>query len=56
MFPEGTDKTAFTTRRSNEYAKKNNLPELRNLLYPRIAGFIHLVNKMKQSKRFLKLC
>ena len=50
MFPEGTDKTAFTTRRSNEYAKKNNLPELQHLLYPRIAGFIHMVNKMKQSK------
>uniref|UniRef100_A0A914QC88 Phospholipid/glycerol acyltransferase domain-containing protein n=1 Tax=Panagrolaimus davidi TaxID=227884 RepID=A0A914QC88_9BILA len=49
MFPEGTDKTEYTTRRSNEYAKKNGLPELKNLLYPRIAGFIHLVNEMRKN-------
>ena len=50
MFPEGTDKTAYTSRRSNEYAKKNGLPELQHLLYPRLAGFIHLVNEMRKRE------
>lgn len=48
LFPEGTDKTAYTTMRSNEYAKKNGLRELKNVLYPRSAGFIHLVNEMRR--------
>lgn len=38
MFPEGTDRTAFTLGRSREYAQKNDLPELHNVLYPRSAG------------------
>ena len=38
MFPEGTDRTAYTLSRSREYAQKNGLPELQNVLYPRSAG------------------
>uniref|UniRef100_A0A914C9M4 Phospholipid/glycerol acyltransferase domain-containing protein n=1 Tax=Acrobeloides nanus TaxID=290746 RepID=A0A914C9M4_9BILA len=48
MFPEGTDKTSYTTRKSNEYAQRNGLLELKHVLYPRTNGFIHLLNKMKQ--------
>uniref|UniRef100_A0A915E8M4 Phospholipid/glycerol acyltransferase domain-containing protein n=1 Tax=Ditylenchus dipsaci TaxID=166011 RepID=A0A915E8M4_9BILA len=49
MFPEGTDKTDYTTRRSNEYAKKNGLKPFKHVLYPRTAGFIHLVKKMIEN-------
>lgn len=52
MFPEGTDRTAFTLRRSREYAKKNGLQELNNVLYPRSAGFLHLVKEMRRSEYF----
>ncbi|KAI1730172.1 acyltransferase domain-containing protein [Ditylenchus destructor] len=46
MFPEGTDKTEYTTRRSREYATKYGLQDFKNVLHPRTAGFIHLVKKM----------
>ncbi|CAD5232030.1 unnamed protein product [Bursaphelenchus xylophilus] len=49
MFPEGTDRTAFTLNRSNEFAKKNGLRELKNVLYPRSAGFLHLVKEMRRN-------
>ncbi|KJH43869.1 hypothetical protein DICVIV_10101 [Dictyocaulus viviparus] len=38
LFPEGTDKSPWTTTKSLEYAKKNGLKELKHLLYPRIAA------------------
>lgn len=50
FFPEGTDKTTYTTRRSNEYAKKNGLRELKNVIYPRSAGFVHLINEMRRNE------
>ncbi|VDN00958.1 unnamed protein product [Thelazia callipaeda] len=48
LFPEGTDKTADTTFKSNEYAKKNGLKELNYLIYPRSSGLIHLINEMRR--------
>lgn len=53
MFPEGTDKTEHTTRRSAEYARKAGLHAFRHLLHPRMAGFIHLVKQMKKRKPHL---
>ncbi|KAH7730788.1 ACL-10 protein [Aphelenchoides avenae] len=53
MFPEGTDRTAYTLKRSKEYARKRGLPELRNVLYPRTAGFVHMIKKMK-ARQYLK--
>jgi lysocardiolipin and lysophospholipid acyltransferase len=50
MFPEGTDRTDHTLRRSRDFAKKNGLKELKNVLYPRSLGFVHMVNEMKSSK------
>jgi hypothetical protein len=50
MFPEGTDRTDHTLRRSRDYAKKHGLKELKNVLYPRSAGFIYMVNEMRRSK------
>lgn len=80
LFPEGTDKTAWTTAKSNSFAKKNGLRflslllnetvwSLRNsnlskhmthflcrqleyCLYPRVAGFYHLLTKMRESQDY----
>lgn len=52
MFPEGTDRTAHTLSRSRDYAKKHGLKELKNVLYPRSAGFIHMVEEMRKSELF----
>ncbi|VDO65759.1 unnamed protein product [Haemonchus placei] len=49
LFPEGTDKSPWTTTKSSEYAKKNGLKELKNLLYPRVTGFYHLLSKMRKE-------
>ncbi|VDK50884.1 unnamed protein product [Anisakis simplex] len=48
LFPEGTDKSAWTTRKSDEYAKKKGLKQLDYVIYPRVAGFTHLINRMRQ--------
>ncbi|CAD6186759.1 unnamed protein product [Caenorhabditis auriculariae] len=47
LFPEGTDKSEWTTRKSREYAKKNGLRNLEYVLYPRVTGFFHLISKMR---------
>ncbi|ETN77863.1 Acyltransferase, partial [Necator americanus] len=49
LFPEGTDKSPWTTTKSLEYAKKNGLKQLKHLLYPRVAGFYHLLTKMREA-------
>ncbi|CAI4223439.1 unnamed protein product [Auanema sp. JU1783] len=49
LFPEGTDKSPWTTTKSLEYSKKNGLRQLQYLLYPRTTGFYHLLSKMRQS-------
>ncbi|CEF61248.1 Lysocardiolipin acyltransferase 1 [Strongyloides ratti] len=48
MFPEGTDKSEYTTMISNKYALKNNLEPLNYCLYPRTAGFVHLIKTMRK--------
>ncbi|PAV80641.1 hypothetical protein WR25_21523 [Diploscapter pachys] len=48
LFPEGTDKSPWTTVKSTEYAKKNGLRQLKHVLYPRTTGFYHLLKKMRQ--------
>ena len=50
LFPEGTDKSAYTTMKSNEYAKKNGLKDLSYVLYPRSAGLACLINKMRECE------
>ncbi|RCN35142.1 Acyltransferase [Ancylostoma caninum] len=49
LFPEGTDKSPWTTTKSLEYAKKHGLKPLKHLLYPRVAGFYHLLTKMREA-------
>ncbi|KAJ1360099.1 hypothetical protein KIN20_018988 [Parelaphostrongylus tenuis] len=50
LFPEGTDKSLWTTKKSLEFAKKNGLKELKYLLYPRIAGFHYLLTTMRKAQ------
>ncbi|CAB3398293.1 unnamed protein product [Caenorhabditis bovis] len=50
LFPEGTDKSEWTTLKSREFAKKNGLRNLEYVLYPRVTGFLHLVNKMRKER------
>ncbi|KAK0410304.1 hypothetical protein QR680_005055 [Steinernema hermaphroditum] len=49
LFPEGTDKSPWTTKKSDEFAKKNGFRELKNVIYPRTAGFLHLLEKMRKE-------
>uniref|UniRef100_A0A915C8L6 Phospholipid/glycerol acyltransferase domain-containing protein n=3 Tax=Parascaris univalens TaxID=6257 RepID=A0A915C8L6_PARUN len=48
LFPEGTDKSPWTSEKSREYAKKNGLRDLKNVIYPRSAGITYLITKMRQ--------
>ncbi|TKR61056.1 hypothetical protein L596_028221 [Steinernema carpocapsae] len=49
LFPEGTDKSPWTTKKSEEFAKKNGFRTLKQVIYPRTAGFLHLLEKMRQE-------
>ncbi len=44
---EGADFNDISKRRSDEYALKNNLPILDNVLYPRHTGFNHLLGQVR---------
>jgi len=48
FFPEGTDKTANTTRISDNFAQKMNYLPLNNTIHPRIMGFTFFVECMKK--------
>jgi len=48
LFPEGTDKTNDTTKRSDTFAQKSNLKPLRHALHPRTTGFTFIVGLMKK--------
>ena len=50
LFPEGTNLTPDTKRKSDTFAAKNNLKPLNNLLHPRTTGFSFIANKMRESK------
>ena len=48
LFPEGTDFTANTKRKSDAFATQNNLQIYQNLLVPRYKGLLHLYDDMKE--------
>lgn len=50
IFPEGTDFTEKTKKKSDEYAKKNNLQLFKYVLHPRTTGFAFLSNKLLEEK------
>lgn len=49
LFPEGTNLTKNTIKKSNEYAAANNLDFFQNVLHPRNTGFTHLVKEMSTN-------
>lgn len=49
IFPEGTNLTADTKKKSDKFAEENNLSKYEQVLHPRITGFNHLFNEMKRN-------
>ncbi|XP_064122377.1 lysocardiolipin acyltransferase 1-like isoform X1 [Macrobrachium nipponense] len=49
LFPEGTNLTTETKKKSDEFATKAGLPSLNNVLHPRTTGFTYLVNKLRNG-------
>ncbi|VDP94864.1 unnamed protein product [Echinostoma caproni] len=52
IFPEGTDLNTSSLARSNQFARKNNLPFVSYTMHPRCTGFIYLVNLLGQGECF----
>ena len=50
LFPEGTNFTPETMKKSAKYGEENNLKPLKNLLHPRTTGFSYMVQQMRESK------
>ncbi|KAL4238498.1 Lysocardiolipin acyltransferase 1 [Mactra antiquata] len=50
LFPEGTDLTKNTKKRSDQFAEKNNLQKYDFVLHPRTTGFSHIVQQMKKDE------
>ncbi|KAK0095490.1 hypothetical protein PV326_008196 [Microctonus aethiopoides] len=49
IFPEGTDLTASSIRKSNNYAKKNGLPHYEYTLHPKTTGFCYLTRHFQHA-------
>ncbi|TPP65378.1 Lysocardiolipin acyltransferase 1 [Fasciola gigantica] len=50
IFPEGTDLNVGSLARSNQFARKNNLPFVSYTMHPRCAGFVYLVNLLGKGE------
>lgn len=50
VFPEGTDLTTATKKKSDEYAEKHNLQKYDFILHPRTTGFVFLTKKLLESQ------
>ncbi|CAD5231787.1 unnamed protein product [Bursaphelenchus xylophilus] len=48
LFPEGTDKCPIATANSKRFADKNGLVHYGYVLHPRVTGFTHIVQKMRE--------
>ena len=55
LFPEGTNFTSATKKKSLKYGEANNLKPLNHLLHPRTTGFTYIVQKMRESKFKLQI-
>lgn len=51
MFPEGTDYNVKSRRRSDSFARKNDLPQYEFVLHPRKTGFQFMACKLINSKQ-----
>lgn len=50
IFPEGTDLTPNSKKRSDEYAAKNGLPEYNYVLHPKTTGFSYLAQQLLHTE------
>ncbi|XP_078505983.1 lysocardiolipin acyltransferase 1 isoform X1 [Lissotriton helveticus] len=50
IFPEGTDLTANTKARSDEFAEKNGLQKYDYVLHPRTTGFTFIVDRLREGQ------
>lgn len=48
IYPEGTNLTKETLKKSDKFAAANGLEPYSQVLYPRTTGFIHIFNEMKR--------
>ncbi|GLH03087.1 Uncharacterized protein GBIM_09006 [Gryllus bimaculatus] len=51
LFPEGTDLTESSRRRSHEFAKAHGLKHYTYVLHPKTTGFVFLVQRMRQNQQ-----
>lgn len=49
LFPEGGDLTPKSRKRSDEYAKENDLPCFRYCFHPRTTGFNYIMNILREG-------
>lgn len=49
IFPEGTDLTINSKKRSDKFAKDRGLPEYTYTLHPKTTGFSYLVNHLQKA-------
>ena len=50
LFPEGTNLSPQTKKRSDQFAEKNNLAKYEHVLHPRTTGFAFMVQQMRESE------
>ena len=49
LFPEGTDLSKSNIEKNNEYARKNNLQETHQILYPKPGGLLTCLNSLSDQ-------
>ena len=54
LFPEGTNITPETKKKSKVYGETNNLKPLKHLLHPRTTGFTYLAQQMRERKYIIR--
>ena len=56
IFPEGTNLSAVTREKSAKWAKKSNIPDMKNQLLPRTTGLQFCLQELKQTTNWLYDC
>jgi lysocardiolipin and lysophospholipid acyltransferase len=53
LFPEGTDLSKSNIEKNNEYARKNNLQETQQILYPKPGGLLTCLNSLPDQNNIV---
>lgn len=54
IFPEGTDLTDGSRKRSHQYADSHGLPQYKHVLHPKTTGFTFITQRMRKSMHLLE--